>query len=217
MNNVRIGPRTDRQGEPDAAQPSSRRFERSEIDQGEEHDSGRVLDFGDHPVELRRRAHQRIDMFDRSDALILRRGGARGGDQRFAGRIRNQMEMEIAAAQCGPHGTEKRGLVITGPASCGQAWKVDAGPPERSPRPRQGPRDDPQARRPGQNFGDREEAGMNCGDNIYQGTIDIYDPLGILNKSLIAVRRRLQPFAPPRPSAPCHEIWIALIMCKPGV
>jgi hypothetical protein len=72
------------------------------INQREEDDSRRVFDLGNHPIELRRSAHQRIDMFDRRDALILRRCGARGGDQRFAGRIRDQMKMEIAAAQRGP-------------------------------------------------------------------------------------------------------------------
>jgi hypothetical protein len=39
----------------------------------------------------------------------LRRRGARGGDQRFAGRIRDQMEMKIAAAQCSP-----RWSIVTG-------------------------------------------------------------------------------------------------------
>ena len=124
------------------------------IDQSEEDDSGRVLDFGNHPIELRRSAHQRIDMFDRGDALILRRGGARGGDQRLAGRVGDQMKMEIAAAQCGPQ-TEER-LVITGCASCGQAWKVGAAFLSRRPNPRQSLRDDSQACWLGQKFGDRE-------------------------------------------------------------
>ena len=100
------------------------------IDQRKENDSGRVLDLGNHPIELGRGAHQRIDMFDRGDALILRRGGARGGDQRLAGRVRDQMKMEIAAAQCGPHGRKSR-AVITGRASCGQAWKAGLADAER--------------------------------------------------------------------------------------
>ena len=72
------------------------------IDERKENDSGRVLDLGDHPIELGCGAHQRIDMLDRSDPLILRGSGPRGRDQRFAGRVRNQMKVEVAAAQRGP-------------------------------------------------------------------------------------------------------------------
>jgi hypothetical protein len=41
-------------------------------------------------------------MLDRSDPLILRGSGPRGRNQRFAGRVRNQMKVEVAAAQRGP-------------------------------------------------------------------------------------------------------------------
>src|SRR6185437_14885009 len=55
------------------------------IDQRKKDDSWRILDLGNHSVQLGRRAHQRIDMFYRSNPLILRRGGAGRGDQRFSG------------------------------------------------------------------------------------------------------------------------------------
>src|SRR5271169_153780 len=72
------------------------------IDERKENDSWRILDLGNHSVELGCGAHQRIDMLDRSDPLILRGSRPRGRDQRFAGRVRNQMKVEIAAAQRGP-------------------------------------------------------------------------------------------------------------------
>ena len=72
------------------------------IDQRKEDDARRILDLGDDALELSPAAHQGIDMFDRSDALILGRRGSRGGDQRLAGQVRDQMKMEIAAAQRGP-------------------------------------------------------------------------------------------------------------------
>ena len=55
MNNVKIGSRTDRHGEPDASQPASSRLRKVGIDQRKEDDSGRVLDLGNHPIELRLR------------------------------------------------------------------------------------------------------------------------------------------------------------------
>jgi hypothetical protein len=95
--------------------------------------------------------------------------------------------------------TEER-LVITGCASCGQAWKVGAA--FLSCRLI---RDKPCAtihRRAGWDKNPAiEKAGMNCGDNIYQDDAGIYDLLGILNKLLIAGRRRSGRFAPSRPSA----------------
>jgi hypothetical protein len=72
------------------------------IDERKENDSGRILDLGNNSIQLGRSAHQRIDMFDRSDPLILRGSGPRGRDQRFAGRVRNQVKMEVAASQRGP-------------------------------------------------------------------------------------------------------------------
>src|ERR1700734_492951 len=120
--------------------------------------------------------------------------------------------MEIAAAQCGPQRTEER-LVITGCASCGQAWKVGAAFLSRRLT-----RDKARAtihRRAGWDKNSAiEKAGMNCGDNIYQDCSGIYDLLGILNKLLIAGRRRSGRFAPSRPrlhgveldSADCVQI-----------
>ena len=58
-----------------------------------------IFDFDDDAIQLRVRADQRIDMFDRRHALILRGGRPRGGDQRFTGRVGNEMEMEITASQ----------------------------------------------------------------------------------------------------------------------
>jgi hypothetical protein len=72
------------------------------IDERKENDSRRILDLGNHPVELACCAHQWINVFNRSNPLILRGSGPRGRDQRFAGRVRNQMKMEVAAAQRGP-------------------------------------------------------------------------------------------------------------------
>jgi hypothetical protein len=50
------------------------------IDERKENDSRRVLDLGNHSVELGCGAHQWIDMLDRSDPLILRGSGPRGRD-----------------------------------------------------------------------------------------------------------------------------------------
>jgi hypothetical protein len=71
------------------------------LHQGIEHDAGRGLDFADHALELRVGAHQRIDMLDGGHALILRHHRAGDGDQRFARRIRDEVEMEIAASHGG--------------------------------------------------------------------------------------------------------------------
>jgi hypothetical protein len=80
-------------------------FGKIRIDERKEDDPRCVLDLADHAIDLGRRAHERIDMFDGSDALILRRRGSRGRNQRFAGRVRDQMKMEVTAAQCGPQGS----------------------------------------------------------------------------------------------------------------
>src|SRR5262249_57854861 len=47
-------------------------------------------------IELVVGAHGRIDMLDRMDGGILGGGGARHRDQRLAGRVRHEMEMEEA-------------------------------------------------------------------------------------------------------------------------
>ena len=77
------------------------------IEQRIEHDAGRGLDLAQHTVELLLRAHQRIDMLDRRHIGILRGSRARDRDQRLAGRIRNEMKMEIAGlAMSHRHGTD---------------------------------------------------------------------------------------------------------------
>ncbi len=64
-----------------------------------EHDeTWRVLDFAEHPLELFRAAHQRIDMFDGPRILILGAGRPRDHVQRFACRVGNEMKMEDALA-----------------------------------------------------------------------------------------------------------------------
>ena len=53
-------------------------------------------DFGKHPVQLLLRAHQRMHMLDRHDPRILGGGGPRDRDQRFSGRIGDQVQVKIA-------------------------------------------------------------------------------------------------------------------------
>lgn len=92
-------------------------------------------------------------------------------------------------------------LVITGCASCGQAWKVGAAFLSRRLI-----RDKACAaihRRAGWDKNSAiEKAAMNCGDNMQQDDAGIYDLLGILNKLLIAGGAPVGRFAPSRPSAP---------------
>ena len=68
------------------------------LEQRVEDDAGRLLDFGQDAVELLLRAHQRIDVLDRHDLAVLRGRGPRHGRQRLAGRIRDEVQMEVAAA-----------------------------------------------------------------------------------------------------------------------
>jgi hypothetical protein len=68
------------------------------LDQGIEDDAGGGLQLAQHAIKLRRRAHQGIDMLNRRNALILGRGRPAHRDQRLAGRIRHQVEMEKIAA-----------------------------------------------------------------------------------------------------------------------
>ena len=79
-------------------QTSSSRLRQVLLDQGVEHDAGRGLDLADHALELGVRTHERIDMLDGGNALILRDDRAGDGDQRFARRVGDEMEMEIAAS-----------------------------------------------------------------------------------------------------------------------
>ena len=163
MNNINIGSSTDKHGEPEASQPCLKPLGKIGIDQREEDNSGRVLDLGNHPIELGRGAHQRIDMFDRSDALILRRRGSRCRDQRFAGRVRDQMKVEVAAAQCGPR--RSIATVITSSEACGQAWRI--GPLGRKPSAgaRRGAFDEFTAVPIGTGSKALAKMHMNCGDN----------------------------------------------------
>ena len=60
-----------------------------------EHQPRRFGDFGQHMIELLLRAHHRVKMLDRRHIGVLRGRRARDRDQRFAGRVGNQMQMEI--------------------------------------------------------------------------------------------------------------------------
>ena len=71
------------------------------IDQREEDDAGRRLDLGDGAVELRPGPDQRVDVLDRRHVLVLGRDGTAGRDQRLAGRIRDQVQVEIVASHAG--------------------------------------------------------------------------------------------------------------------
>ena len=67
------------------------------IEQGVEHNPGRGFHLVQHSVELSLAADQRVNVLDRRHGDVL--GGRRTGDrdQRLAGRIRNEMEVEIAS------------------------------------------------------------------------------------------------------------------------
>ena len=67
------------------------------LEQSEQHDARRLLDFIQHAIELLLAAHQRVDMFHRRHIGILRGHRTRDRDQRFTGRIGNQMEVKIIA------------------------------------------------------------------------------------------------------------------------
>ncbi len=59
---------------------------------------GEFVDLGQDAVELLLRADQRIDVLDRRDLGDIARPPRGDGDQRFAGRVRDQMQMEVAAS-----------------------------------------------------------------------------------------------------------------------
>ena len=65
------------------------------LEQRVQHQARRLGDFRQRVVELLLGAHHRVKMFDRRYIGILRRSSARDRDQRFAGRVGNEMEMEI--------------------------------------------------------------------------------------------------------------------------
>ena len=70
------------------------------------------FDLAEHALELGVGAHERIDMLDSGHALILRDHRAGDGDERFARRIRDEMEMKIAASH-------DRSLCVQGVDQCG--------------------------------------------------------------------------------------------------
>ena len=67
------------------------------IEQRVEHDARRFLDLRQHAVELLLGPHQRIDVLDRRDLGVLRGRRARDRDQRLAGRVGDEVEVEVAA------------------------------------------------------------------------------------------------------------------------
>lgn len=69
------------------------------IDQGEQNDPRRRLYFGDSLVELHLAAYEGINMLNRRLPFVLRRDGAAGGNQGFARRVGNQMQMEVVTLQ----------------------------------------------------------------------------------------------------------------------
>ena len=71
-------------------------FDQIIVQQRIQYDARRFLDLGQHPIELLRRSDQRIDMLDRRDMRVLRRGGMGHRGQRLARRVGDQMQMEIA-------------------------------------------------------------------------------------------------------------------------
>src|SRR5690606_8028776 len=57
------------------------------------------VDLLDDALELGARSDEGIDVLDRRDTFILRGRRARDGDQRFAGGVRDEVEMEEVATQ----------------------------------------------------------------------------------------------------------------------
>ena len=83
-------------GQPELAAFVFQQLDQVFLEQRIEHEAGRFGDFGQRKVELLLRAHHRIEMLDRRHIGVLRRRRARDRDQRFAGGVGNQMQMEIA-------------------------------------------------------------------------------------------------------------------------
>ena len=65
------------------------------IDEGEEHNSGLLLDFTQRAVELRGRPDQGVDMGDRPEVGILCCSRLGHGVQRFSRGVRHEMKVEI--------------------------------------------------------------------------------------------------------------------------
>ena len=66
------------------------------VDDRVEHDARLLLDVLEHLRQLLFGADQRIDVLDRARVLVLRRSRAAGGEQRLAGGVRDQMQVEEA-------------------------------------------------------------------------------------------------------------------------
>ena len=65
------------------------------VDHGVEDQARLLLDIVEHAVEMAFRAHHRPEMPKRLDILELRQAGARHHVQRLAGRIREEVEVEL--------------------------------------------------------------------------------------------------------------------------
>ena len=66
------------------------------VDQRVEDDPRRLLDLPQRLLDLRLVAHQRMQMLDRMGVLVLRGDGAADADQRLAGGVGNEVEVEVA-------------------------------------------------------------------------------------------------------------------------
>ena len=66
------------------------------VDHGVEHDARLLLDVLEHLRQLLLGADQRIDVLDRARILVLRRGRAAGREQRLAGGVGDQVQVEEA-------------------------------------------------------------------------------------------------------------------------
>ena len=71
------------------------------VDDGVEDDAGRLLDLLQHALELLGGAHQRMHVLDRPHLRVLHGGGLGHGGERLAGRIRDEVQMEVAGQPVG--------------------------------------------------------------------------------------------------------------------
>ncbi len=67
------------------------------IEQRIEHNTGGFLDLRQHPVQLLLGSYQRIDVLHRQHLGVLRGRRARDGRQSLAGRVGDEVQVEIAA------------------------------------------------------------------------------------------------------------------------
>jgi hypothetical protein len=71
------------------------------VQQRVQHDAGRFLDLRQHAIKLFLGAHQRVGVFHRLHGGVLRGGRPSDRCQRFAGRVRHEVQVKIAAAARG--------------------------------------------------------------------------------------------------------------------